>query len=60
MAGLIIDQDKCSKCGTCLSLCPERFGAVVKVSGKKVEVPSQPIPVIPKKKKAPNETTSDT
>ena len=42
----VIDQEKCTKCGTCLDMCPERFGAVVKVSGQKIAVPSEPIPVI--------------
>jgi len=41
----IIDQDKCIKCGTCLDVCPARFDAVAKVSGERIEVPSQPIPV---------------
>ena len=41
----IIDQQKCIKCGTCLDVCPQKFSAVVKVSGEKVEVPEQPIPV---------------
>jgi len=41
----VIDQDKCTKCGTCLDVCPSRFSAVVKVSGEQLEVPSQPIPV---------------
>ena len=41
----IIDQEKCTKCGTCLNVCPERFGAVVKVSAEEIEVPSEPIPV---------------
>lgn len=41
----IIDQSKCIKCGTCLDVCPPRFSAVVKVSGERIEVPSQPIPV---------------
>ncbi|GAH29399.1 unnamed protein product, partial [marine sediment metagenome] len=31
--------------GTCLDVCPTKFGAVVKVSGEKVTVPSKPIPV---------------
>ena len=48
----VIDQDKCSKCGTCLDVCPERFSAVVKVSGEKLDVPSEPIPVTPSKEKA--------
>jgi NADH-quinone oxidoreductase subunit F len=41
----IIDQSKCVKCGTCLDVCPPRFSAVVKVSGEKIEVPEQPVPV---------------
>ena len=39
---LVIDQDKCTNCGTCLEVCPDRFEAVVKISG--VPVPA-PIPV---------------
>jgi len=30
----IIDQAKCTKCGTCIEVCPERFSAVVKLSGQ--------------------------
>jgi len=41
----IIDQEKCTKCGTCLDICPTRFSAVVKVSGEKMSVPEQPVPV---------------
>ncbi|MFC1990868.1 NADH-quinone oxidoreductase subunit NuoF [Chloroflexota bacterium] len=41
----VIDQEKCSKCGTCLEVCPTRFGAVLKVSGEKIEVPSEPVPI---------------
>jgi len=41
----VIDQNKCIKCGTCLDVCPTRFSAVVKVSGKEIEVPEKPIPV---------------
>jgi len=41
----VIDQEKCIKCGTCLDVCPERFGAVVKVSGEEIQVPSEPVPV---------------
>ena len=29
----VIDQDKCIKCGTCFDACPERFGAVCRISG---------------------------
>ena len=41
----VIDQNKCIKCGSCLDLCPSRFDAVVKVSGRRVQVPSKPVPV---------------
>ncbi|MFH1032768.1 MAG: NADH-ubiquinone oxidoreductase-F iron-sulfur binding region domain-containing protein [Chloroflexota bacterium] len=34
----IIDQSKCTKCGTCLDVCPVRFGAVTKLSGERVPV----------------------
>jgi NADP-reducing hydrogenase subunit HndC len=30
----VIDQAKCIKCGVCLTVCPERWNAVVKISGK--------------------------
>jgi NADH-quinone oxidoreductase subunit F len=46
----VIDQDKCTKCGVCLDVCPPRFSAVAKVSGEKLDVPSEPIPLEPKKK----------
>lgn len=42
----VIDQQKCTKCGTCLDVCPKKFNAVVKVSGQKVAVPEKPIPVL--------------
>jgi NADH:ubiquinone oxidoreductase subunit F (NADH-binding)/(2Fe-2S) ferredoxin/Pyruvate/2-oxoacid:ferredoxin oxidoreductase delta subunit len=29
----VIDQEKCTKCGTCFEVCPPRFGAVTKLSG---------------------------
>jgi NADP-reducing hydrogenase subunit HndC len=32
----VIDQAKCTKCGTCLEVCPARFGAVIKLSGQPV------------------------
>jgi NADH:ubiquinone oxidoreductase subunit F (NADH-binding)/(2Fe-2S) ferredoxin/Pyruvate/2-oxoacid:ferredoxin oxidoreductase delta subunit len=32
----VIDQAKCTKCGTCFEVCPTRFGAVVKLSGEPV------------------------
>ena len=41
----IVDQEKCIKCGTCYEVCPARFSAVAKVSGQKLEVPKEPVPV---------------
>ncbi len=41
----IIDDTKCTKCGTCRDVCPAKFDAVVKVSGTPFEVPAEPIPV---------------
>jgi len=41
----VIDQEKCIKCGSCIEVCPTKFGAVVKVSGETIDVPSEPIPV---------------
>ncbi|MBA7667779.1 hypothetical protein ES703_75877 [subsurface metagenome] len=35
----VIDQDKCTKCGACLEVCPSRFGAVTKLSGMRVSEP---------------------
>ena len=46
----IIDQSKCVKCGVCLDVCPTKFGAVAKVSGEEVAVPSEPIPVTASKR----------
>jgi NADH-quinone oxidoreductase subunit F len=41
----VIDQSNCIKCGVCFEVCPARFGAVVKVSGKQLETPKEPIPI---------------
>jgi len=41
----VIDQDKCVKCGVCRDVCPDRFAAVVKISGEKLTGPREPIPV---------------
>jgi NADH-quinone oxidoreductase subunit F len=41
----VIDQERCIKCGTCLEVCPERFGAVTKVSAETIDVPAEPTPV---------------
>lgn len=35
----VVDQDKCTKCGTCFEVCPPRFGAVRKISGEPVPSP---------------------
>ena len=49
----VIDQGECIKCGTCLDVCPDRFSAVVKVSGQKVAVPSKPVPITASKRSKP-------
>ncbi|MFO7995652.1 MAG: NADH-ubiquinone oxidoreductase-F iron-sulfur binding region domain-containing protein, partial [Dehalococcoidia bacterium] len=41
----VIDQDKCTRCGTCLDVCPSKFGAVVKATGKLLDIPDKPVPV---------------
>jgi NADH-quinone oxidoreductase subunit F len=41
----VIDQSKCTKCGTCLDVCPPRFSAVVKISGEKPRLPQEPVPL---------------
>ena len=48
----VINQAKCVKCGTCLETCPAKFAAIVKVSGKKLDVPAEPTPVVAEKPKA--------
>jgi NADH-quinone oxidoreductase subunit F len=35
----IVNQEKCTKCGTCFEVCPPRFGAVNKISGEPVPSP---------------------
>ena len=35
----VIDQEKCIKCGTCFDVCPDRFGAVDRISGAPVPPP---------------------
>jgi len=39
----VIDQSKCTKCGTCYEVCPPRFNAVIRLSG-------EPIPAAPSAK----------
>jgi NADH-quinone oxidoreductase subunit F len=41
----VIDQEKCIKCATCLEKCPNRFSAVVKVTGENIKVPEKPVPI---------------
>ena len=41
----VIDQDKCIRCGVCLEKCPAKLSAVIKLSGDKMDVPDEPIPV---------------
>ena len=35
----VIEQEKCTKCGTCFEICPPRFRAVTKISGEPVPPP---------------------
>ncbi len=35
----VVNQAKCIKCETCFDVCPPRFGAVIKISGKPVPPP---------------------
>jgi len=42
----VIDQSKCTKCGTCLDVCPRKFDAIVKVSGQRIAAPERPAPVL--------------
>ena len=46
----VIDQAKCTKCGTCLDVCPPRFSAVKKLSGVPVPAVERGIKVERKKK----------
>lgn len=44
----IIDQAKCTKCGTCLEICPSKISAIVKVSGEEARnltILEKPIPI---------------
>ncbi|MBI4797250.1 MAG: 4Fe-4S binding protein, partial [Desulfarculus sp.] len=35
----VVDQEKCTKCGTCFEVCPQKFSAVSKLSGEPVPAP---------------------
>src|SRR4030043_523213 len=48
--GPIIDQAKCTKCGTCYEVCPARFSAVVRISGEPVPAAVPPNTEVVRKK----------
>jgi len=48
----VIDQSRCTKCGTCLDVCPPRFAAVKKLSGEPVPPVERGMKVERKKKTA--------
>lgn len=57
----VIDQDRCIKCGTCLEVCPSRFGAVTKIEGGPVpEPPSEDERTILRKGKKKEKRDSST
>ena len=35
----VIDQEKCTNCGTCYEVCPSGFSAVTRLSGEPVPPP---------------------
>ena len=45
----VINQEKCIKCGTCFEICPEKFDAIIKISGETVPPTSEGIPIKTKK-----------
>jgi NADP-reducing hydrogenase subunit HndC len=49
----VIEQKKCTKCGTCFEVCPSRFGAVKKISGEPVPppIPEEQRTIVRKSKK---------
>jgi NADH-quinone oxidoreductase subunit F len=48
----VIDQGKCTKCGTCFEVCPPRFSAVQKISGEPVpaSIPEEARTIVKKSK----------
>jgi NADP-reducing hydrogenase subunit HndC len=48
----VIDQETCTRCGTCYDVCPPRFGAVKKISGEPVppEIPEEERTIVRKSK----------
>ena len=49
-----IDQEKCSKCGTCLEVCPPEYRAVVKISPVS-KLPKGPLTGEPQPKEGPKQ-----
>jgi NADH-quinone oxidoreductase subunit F len=49
----MVDQDKCTKCGTCYEVCPSRFSAVTRISGAPIPdlIPEEERIIRKKKKK---------
>jgi NADH-quinone oxidoreductase subunit F len=48
----VIDQDICTKCGSCFEVCPDNFDAVVRYSGEAVpEAIAENLRTIDRKKK---------
>ena len=49
----LVDQDKCTKCGTCYEVCPSRFSAVTRISGAPIPdlIPEEERIIRKKKKK---------
>jgi NADP-reducing hydrogenase subunit HndC len=44
----IIDETKCTKCGTCLGVCPKKASAIAKLSGEEarnIKVLESPVPI---------------
>ena len=50
----VIDQESCIRCGTCFDVCPQRFEAVSKISGRDVPppIPDDQRTVVRKSKRA--------
>jgi NADH-quinone oxidoreductase subunit F len=37
----VIDQSKCTKCGSCVDACPPQYSAVIKLSPKSLLPPAE-------------------
>jgi NAD-dependent dihydropyrimidine dehydrogenase PreA subunit len=42
MPKVIVDQDKCDGCGTCIDVCPVTVFELQDVEGKKLSIPIKP------------------